>query len=110
MAYDEAMADRVRERIEGGAILTERKMFGGLAFLLNGNMALAIGEEGLMMVRVTPEQFDVLVVRGHVTPMTMGERTSKTFLRVDAEALIEDDDLQEWIGYGVALAQALPPK
>ncbi|GAB2761316.1 TfoX/Sxy family protein [Nocardioides salsibiostraticola] len=110
MAYDEAMADRVRERIETADILTEKKMFGGLAFLLNGNMALAIGEEGRMMVRVTPEQFGVLVERDHVTPMAMGERTSKTFLRVDAEALVEDDDLEEWIGYGVALASALPPK
>ena len=85
-------------------------MFGGLAFLLNGNMAIAIGEHGRMMVRVTREQFAGLVERDLVAPMTMGPRTSKTFLRVDAEALIDDDALDEWIGYGVAVAGSLPPK
>lgn len=107
MAHDEAMADRVREGIEGDSLLTEKKMFGGLAFLLNGNMAFVVSG---LMVRATPAQFGVLVERDHVAPMTMGERTSRTFLRVNAEALVEDDDLEEWIGYGVALASALPPK
>ena len=104
------MAGRFRERIEGDGLLTEKKMFGGLAFLLGGNLAVVVSGQGGLMVRVTPEQFGVLVGRDHVAPMTMGERTSKTFLRVDAEALVEDEDLEEWIGYGVALAQALPPK
>jgi TfoX/Sxy family transcriptional regulator of competence genes len=104
MAYDERLAERIRRRA-GGA--TEKKMFGGLAFLVGGNMAVAASGQGGLLVRVDPAESDELVATTRAELMEMGGRTMSGWLRVDVES---DDDLAEWVDRGVAYARSLPPK
>src|SRR5213595_762447 len=106
MAYDEELAGRIRKRI-GDA--TERKMFGGLAFLVGGNMAVAASGQGGLLVRVDPAESDELVATTSAELMEMGGRTMSGWLRVDVEGA-DDDELAEWIDRGVAFARTLPPK
>ncbi len=109
MAYDEDLADRVRTLLAGEGGVTERSMFGAQAFMVDGNLSVAAGDDGLL-VRLTREQFAELERRDDVEAMSMGSRTSKTFLRVGVAALPDDDALAEWVGYGVAVARSLPAK
>jgi TfoX/Sxy family transcriptional regulator of competence genes len=106
MAYDEVLAERIRART--GATTTEKKMFGGLAFLVNGNMAVAASGQGGLLVRVDPAESDELVATTAAEPMEMRGRTMAGWLRVD----VGDDDaaLAEWVDRGVAYARTLPPK
>jgi TfoX/Sxy family transcriptional regulator of competence genes len=110
MAYDEALADRVRELISAEAGLTEQKMFGGLAFLINGNMSVGISGQGGLMVRVDPEETDALVAKRHARPFEMRGRPMRGWLRVDAEGVRTKRQLEPWVRRGVAYARALPPK
>ncbi|NKY27581.1 TfoX/Sxy family protein [Nocardia gamkensis] len=107
MAYDEELAERIRELIVPGPELTERKMFGGLAFLIGGNMAVAASGQGGLLVRVDPEEGERLLGDA-VQPMVMGGREMVGWLRVTTT----DDDkvLREWVERGVAYARTLPPK
>lgn len=110
MAYDEDLAERIRELIPRGTRATEKKMFGGLAFLVGGNMAVAASGQGGLLVRVDPEESDALVRRTKATPMVMRGREMAGWLRVAAEDLRTKRQLQAWVERGVAYARSLPRK
>ena len=110
MAYDEALADRIRELIGRERGLTEKKMFGGLAFLVGGNMAIAASGQGGVLVRVDPEQSDALVAETKAKPMVMRGREMAGWLRVDTEDVSTKAQLGKWVERGVAYARSLPPK
>ena len=110
MAYDEELADRIRELIAGEDGLTERTMFGGLAFLIGGNMAVAASGQGGLMVRVAPEETDALLDAPHVGTFEMRGRPVQGWLRVDAAGVRTDGELEPWVRRGVAYARSLPPK
>ena len=110
MAYDEDLAGRVRELIAVEAGLTEMRMFGGLAFLIEGNMSVAVSGQGGLMVRVDPAGTDALVAKPHARPFEMRGREMRGWLRVDAEGLRTKRDLEPWVRRGVAYARSLPPK
>jgi TfoX/Sxy family transcriptional regulator of competence genes len=110
MGYDHELADRIRDVLAGVQGVREQKMFGGLAFLINGNMSVAAIERGGLMVRVNPEQTDVLVDNDHVSPMVMRGRELRGWLTVDAAALESADQLEQWVDRGVTYARSLPPK
>jgi TfoX/Sxy family transcriptional regulator of competence genes len=107
MAYDEELADRIRELVGGEAGLTEQKMFGGLGFMLDGNMAVAASGQGGLLVRVDPESsYD----EPGVEPMVMRGREMTGWLRVSSDVVATKKQLTTWVKRGVAYAQALPPK
>jgi TfoX/Sxy family transcriptional regulator of competence genes len=110
MTYDEDLADRIRELISAYGVVEEKKMFGGLSFLLGGNMAVCASGRGGLMVRVEADDLEPLLQQEHVEPMVMGGRTSKTWLVVDPEGVRTKRQLQAWVKRGVATASALPPK
>lgn len=108
MAYDEGLAERIRHVLDGEPGVTEKKMFGGLAFLVDGNMAVAAGSDGALMFRRDPERDDP--VSPHIRPQTMGERVMSGWLHVDAEGVESDEALREIVDRGVSYARTLPPK
>ena len=110
MAYDEDLANRVRELVAAEPGITERRMFGGLAFLVGGNMAVAASGQGGLMVRVDPEQTDALVAKAHARPFEMRGRAMQGWLRVDADGLRTRRQLEPWVARGVAYARSLPAK
>ena len=110
MAYDEELADRIRAQVVGEPDLTEQKMFGGLAFLVGGNMAIAASSEGGVLVRVDPEQSDELVASTEAYLMEMRGRKMRGWLRVDPEHVRADDELAKWVELGTAYARSLPAK
>ncbi len=110
MTYDEDLAARVRDLVAEHGVTEERKMFGGLGFLLGGNLAVCASHDGGLLVRTDGSDADDLLARDHVEPMVMRGRSSRTWLRVDAAALRTGDDLGYWVGRGATTAQALPPK
>jgi TfoX/Sxy family transcriptional regulator of competence genes len=110
MAYDVELADRVRERVRDEEGLTEKRMFGGLAFLINGNMAVSASSQGGLLLRVDPAQTDDLVREPHARRFEMRGREMDGWLRVDADGVRSERELQRWIGRGVAYARSLPPK
>ena len=110
MAYDEELADRVRDLVVGSAGLTEKKMFGGLAFLLHGNMAVAASSQGGLLLRCDPAQTAQLVTEPHVDRFEMRGREMDGWLRVDPVAVSDDAGLRRWVDIGLACARSLPPK
>ena len=106
MAYDEALAARIRELVAGEDGVTEQKMFGGLAFLVGGNMAVAASGQGGILVRVDPAESDRLVETTAAEEMVMRGRSMTGWLRLDPE----DDELPEWVERGVSYARSLPTK
>jgi TfoX/Sxy family transcriptional regulator of competence genes len=110
MAYDEKLAARIRELLAQEPGLTEQKMFGGLAFLVGGNMAVAASGQGGLLVRVDPDQSADLVASTPATPMEMRGREMAGWLRVDAEGVRTKRQLEPWVKRGVAYARSLPPK
>ncbi|MGZ4495710.1 MAG: TfoX/Sxy family protein [Nocardioides sp.] len=110
MAYDEELADRLRDIVEGEPGLSEKKMFGGLAFLVNGNMAVSASGQGGLLLRVDPEQTASLVDGEHVRRFEMRGRQMDGWLHVDVEAVSTDDDLARWTEHGLAYARSLPAK
>lgn len=110
MAYDEELVDRIRELIAADPDVAERKMFGGLAFLVAGHLAVAASGGGGLMVRVDPEAGDVLLDRPHVRAFEMRDRPIDGWLRVDAEGLGTRRQLEAWVRRGVGYARSLPPK
>ncbi|PXY29109.1 RNA methyltransferase [Prauserella sp. PE36] len=110
MAYDHELADRVRELVAREQHLTERRMFGGLAFLVDGNMAVAASGQGGLMVRVDPEDTGVLTGEAGVQPMVMRGRELRGWLHVDASAVRARDQLERWVALGVGYARSLPAK
>ena len=110
MAYDEELAARVRKLVAGETNLTEKKMFGGLAFLVGGNMAAAASGQGGLLVRVDPAESDDLVSSSNARPMEMRGREMAGWLRVDAEDVQAEDELAAWVARGTAYARSLPAK
>ena len=110
MAYDEDLADRMREQLAAEPDLTEQKMFGGLAFLIGGNMAIAASGQGGALVRVDPAQSDRLVATSTAEPMEMRGREMPGWLRVDAGDLRTKRQLAKWVTLGTTYARSLPAK
>ena len=106
MAYDEDLADRIRELIADEADLTERKMFGGLAFLIGGHMAVAASGQGGVLVRVDPAESDALVATTSARPMEMRGRQMQGWLRVDPEDLRTKRSLAKWVELGTTYARS----
>jgi TfoX/Sxy family transcriptional regulator of competence genes len=110
MAYDEDLADRIRELLGALKGVEEKRMFGGLAFLVNGNMSVAASGRGGLMVRVPPTETDSLLSRRHVEPMVMAGRETRGWLRVSADGVKTERQLRSWVTRGVDYAKSLPPK
>jgi len=110
VAYDEALAGRIRELVGDEPNLTEQKMFGGLAFLIGGNMAVAASGQGGVLVRVDPEESEALVATTPAELMEMRGRSMRGWLRVAPEDVASEKQLAEWVERGTAFARSLPPK
>jgi len=110
VAYDEDLADRIRELVGAEPRLTEQKMFGDLAFLIGGNMAVAASGQGGLLVRVDPVASDALVATTPAEPMEMRGRTMSGWLRVDAEHVRTKRQLTKWVRLGTDYARSLPVK
>ena len=110
MAYDEDLARRIRELAGGEPGLSEQRMFGGLAFLVGGNMAVAASGQGGLMVRVDPAETDDLLGEPHARPFEMRGRPMRGWLRVDAEGVGTKGELEPWVARGLAYARSLPAK
>jgi len=110
MAYDEELADRLRDLLADESDVTEKKMFGGLAFLIRGNMAVAASGQGGMLVRVDPTTSDRLVATTNARPMEMRGRAMHGWLRVGSDDVRTRRQLAKWAGLGMTYAQSLPAK
>jgi hypothetical protein len=110
MAFDEDLANRIRDLLARERGLTEKRMFGGLAFLVNGKMAVSASGKGGLMVRVDPADTDALTSRAHVGPFVMRGRPLDGWVRVDVEGVRTKRQLESWVARGVAYARTLPSK
>ncbi|HEY0937062.1 MAG TPA: TfoX/Sxy family protein [Trebonia sp.] len=110
MAYDEVLARRIRDLIGPDPELTEKKMFGGLAFLIHGRMAISASGAGGVLVHAGPGQTQDLLASTAATTAVMGGREMRGWLRVSAEHLGTDDDLSPWVDRGIEHARSLPPR
>ena len=110
MAYDEDLADRIRELLSQQRGVTETKMFGGLAFLIGGNMAIAASGQGGLMARGDPAGTDALLRKPHAGPFEMRGRPMDGWVRVAADGVRTKRQLEPWVRRGVAYARSLPPK
>jgi TfoX/Sxy family transcriptional regulator of competence genes len=109
MAYDEVLAQRIHDLLDGVEGVTSRKMFGGMGFMVHGHMAVAAGSSGSLMVRADPGDAAAWL-SDDVEPMEMNGRSMHGWLLVAAEALRSDEDLQLWVDRGVDFVGGLPPK
>ena len=110
MAYDEELANRIREALSDEDGVTEQRMFGGLAFLIGGHMAVSASGQGGLLLRCDPDETDALLKRPHATRFEMRGRSMDGWLRIDPEGARTKRDLQRWVSRGVAYARSLPPK
>lgn len=110
MAYDEDLADRIRELLGAERGVEEKKMFGGLAFLVDRHLAVVVSGTGGLMVRVPLDEYPTLLSRRFVEPMTMGDREMRGWVRVTDDGLKTKRQLQPWVVRGVGFARSLPPK
>jgi TfoX/Sxy family transcriptional regulator of competence genes len=110
MAYDEDLADRIRIALQEVAGVTEKKMFGGHAFLVNGNMAAAASGQGGLLLRCDPDRTEELVGHAGVSRFEMRGREMDGWLHVERDAASSDEELQRWVEVGVAYASSLPAK
>ncbi len=110
MAYDEDLADRIRALVTDEFDLTEQRMFGGLAFLIGGNMAVAASGQGGMMVRVDPAESDTIVAKTNARPMEMRGKPMQGWLRIDSKSLGTNRQLTRWVTLGTTYARSLPAK
>ena len=108
MAYDEALADRIREIVGAEKGLSEQRMFGGLAFLINGNMAVSASGQGGLLLRVDPAQTESLIQRPHASRFRMRGREMDGWLHIDEE--VAAGEFRRWVELGVSYARSLPPK
>ena len=108
MAYDEALASRIRELLADEPDVVERRMFGGLAFLVDGHLAVAASGSGGLMARCEPEETDALVAVAHAHVFEMRGRAMRGWLRVDAEGVGTDRELGSWVRSAVGYARSLP--
>jgi TfoX/Sxy family transcriptional regulator of competence genes len=110
MAYDEDLANRIRELLVAEHGVVEKKMFGGLAFLIGGNMAVSASGQGGLLLRCDPEQTDTLVGKPHAARFEMRGRAMDGWLRIDSEAVRTKRELRRWVDVGVKYARSLPAK
>jgi len=110
MAYDEDLADRIRAVMQGQDGVTEKRMFGGLAFLVNGNMAVSASGQGGLLLRVDPGETESVVREDGVTRFEMRGRAMDGWVRVDPSAIASDQELTRWVMVGASYAGSLPPK
>jgi TfoX/Sxy family transcriptional regulator of competence genes len=110
MAYDEDLANRIRELIAAEKGVTEKKMFGGLAFLVNGNMSVSASGRGGLMLRVDPEETEALVAKPYASRMVMRGREMDGWMRIDVEGVKSKRQLERWVARGVGYARSLPAK
>ncbi|WP_428339187.1 TfoX/Sxy family protein [Mycobacterium sp.] len=110
MAYDRHLADRIRELLGPARGVDEKRMFGGLAFLINGNMSVAASGQGGLLVRVPPDETEKLLARAHVNPMVMAGREVRGWIRVEADGVKTTRQLTDWVSRGADYARGLPPK
>jgi hypothetical protein len=110
MAYDGDLADRVRQIVQHEPGLTEKRMFGGLAFLINGNLAVSASSQGGLLLRVDPADTPALVRRPEAGRFQMRGREMDGWLRIDPAGLATRSQLESWVSRGVTFARALPPK
>ncbi len=109
MAYDEDLANRVREVVTDAGVV-EKRMFGGLAFLIGGNMAVSASGQGGLLLRVDPAQTDALLKEAHAQPFVMRGREMQGWLRIEPDGLRTKRQLERWVNRGVTYAQSLPAK
>ena len=110
VAYDDDLANRIRELIGGEPDLSEQSMFGGLAFLVAGNMSVAASGQGGLIVRVDSDETDVLLAKPYAQPFEMRGRAIQGWLRIDAEGVRTKRQLEPWVRRGLTYARSLPPK
>ncbi|MBV9192784.1 MAG: TfoX/Sxy family protein [Solirubrobacterales bacterium] len=110
MAYDEDLANRIRELIGADGDVTEKRMFGGLAFLIGGHMSVSVSGQGGLLLRCDPEQTDALLAKPHAGPFEMRGRVMDGWLRVAPEGVRSKAQLERWVARGVKYARSLPPK
>jgi TfoX/Sxy family transcriptional regulator of competence genes len=110
MAYDEDLANRIRELISTEEGVTEKRMFGGLAFLLDGRMSVAVSGRGGLMVRCDPAETEALREKPHAGPFEMRGRAVDGWLRIEEEGVRTKRQLERWVARGAAYARSLPPK
>ncbi|HLN75528.1 MAG TPA: TfoX/Sxy family protein [Nocardioidaceae bacterium] len=108
MPFDQALADRIGDLVAGEEGLTQQRMFGGLAFLVNGNMAVAASGQGGLLVRVDADDVEAWIDDERVIPMVMRGREMRGWLRIVSD--LTDPELEQWVSRGVAYARSLPPK
>jgi TfoX/Sxy family transcriptional regulator of competence genes len=110
MAYDEGLANRIREAVAGEPGVTEKRMFGGLAFLVHGNMAVSASGQGGLLLRIDPADAETLTQRPGARRFEMRGREMDGWLGIDSEVVASEEDLQAWVDIGVAYARSLPAK
>ena len=110
MAYDEDLANRIRELVSSEQGVSEQRMFGGLAFLVNGNMSVSASGQGGLLLRIDPAETDALLQRPLAWPFQMRGRVMQGWLRVDPEGVRTKRQLERWVARGVAYARSLPGK
>lgn len=110
MAYDEALADRIRALLATDHDVVEKKMFGGLGFLIGGNLSVSASGQGGLLLRCDPEETESLVSEPHADRFVMRGRAMDGWLRIESEGLDGDADLRRWVDVGVGYARSLPPK
>jgi TfoX/Sxy family transcriptional regulator of competence genes len=110
VAYDERLAERVRELLADERDVSEQRMFGGLSFLVGGNMAVAVSSRDGLLVRVGPDAFEEALERPGTSPMEMGGRQMKGWVFVAPDKLGRKRELAAWVGRGTRFARSLPPK
>ncbi len=110
MAYDEGLAERLREIYADIPFVSEKKMFGGLAFMVDGHMSCGVMSDGELMLRTGPAQYAETLTRPHVRPMDFTGRTMTGFVVIEAAGLTEDSQLCEWVELSLRFVQSLPPK
>jgi hypothetical protein len=110
MAYDEGLADRIREAVSDEPGVTEKRMFGGLAFLVHGNMAVSASGQGGLLLRIDPADAEALTEHPEVRRFEMRGREMDGWLRVGPAAIAGDDDLRRWVDTGLTYARSLPAK
>jgi TfoX/Sxy family transcriptional regulator of competence genes len=110
MAYDEDLANRLRELLSADEAVTEKKMFGGLAFLVGGHMSVAASRNGGLLARIDPADTDTCLARPHVELMTMGGRTMDGWITVSPDELKTKRELASWVKRSLTFVRTLPAK
>ncbi|OBB64243.1 TfoX/Sxy family protein [Mycobacterium sp. 852014-50255_SCH5639931] len=110
MAYDENLANEIRELVASEPGVEEKRMFGGLAFLVNGNMSVAVSGQGGLLVRVPADELEKVLQRAHVSPMVMAGRDVRGWVRVEPAGMRTKRQLEGWVTRGVGYARSLPAK